>query len=116
MDRFDMRVRIDRIDPTALVGPPGEASVVVRTRVLAARRRQDDRGRINSELSRANLDELTTTAGACRLIEQALHQGRLTGRGFDRVRRVARTIADLASREAVTEADVAEALVLRGAA
>ena len=116
MDRFDMRVRIDRIDPTALVGPPGEASVVVRTRVLAARRRQDDRGRINSELSRANLDELTTTAGACRLIEQALHQGRLTGRGFDRVRRVARTIADFASREAVTEADVAEALVLRGAA
>jgi len=116
MDRFDMRVRVDRTDPAALVGPPGEPSEAVRERVADARRRQQGRPTINGALSRPELDDLDMTDGASRLIERALQQGRLTGRGFDRVRRVARTIADLAARQTVAEPDVAEALVLRGAA
>jgi magnesium chelatase family protein len=113
MDRFDMRVRVDRTDPLDLLGPEGEASEVVRARVAQARKAQLSRGLHNGELSRPQLDASPVTPAARRLIETALKQGTLSGRGFDRVRRVARTIADLAGRELDDDPDVAEALVLR---
>ena len=52
--------------------------------------------------------------GAERLVEGALRHGALTGRGFDRVRRLARTIADLDGSERVKEEHASQALVLRG--
>ena len=51
---------------------------------------------------------------ATEMIRGALVSGLLTGRGAARVRRVARTIADLAQNETVEEEHVAEALALRG--
>lgn len=114
LDRFDMRVTVRRTSASELVGPPGESSESVRARVEAARKRQDDRGTVNGCLGRSELDELPMTDEAGRLIRRALETGVVTGRGHDRVRRLARTVADLAESEVIDEPQVAEALALRG--
>ena len=114
LDRFDIRVRVEQVDPDAFIGPPEEPSKAVAERVAAARDAQFARGRPNREMQRRNLDALEVAAGARKLIEGALRNGSLTGRGFDRVRRLSRTIADLADSNIVQEPHVAEALVLRG--
>ena len=114
VDRFDLRVRIDRTDPDALVGQKGEATEPVRERVRLAKSRQRARGADNGLMGRSELDEMSTSVEATTFIERVLRHGRLTGRGYDRVRRVARTIADLDDSDAVEEPHIAEALILRG--
>ncbi len=70
----------------------------------------------NARLDGRALDALTLTAEAERLLRTALEREHVTGRGFDRVRRLARTIADLDAADVIDEARLAEALVLRGEA
>jgi magnesium chelatase family protein len=100
-------------DLTAATG--GETSAAVRARVVCARERQLARdGQLNARLqgrtlrTRARLD-----AGARRLLDTALTKLSLSARGHDRVLRVARTIADLASEESVLTDHLAEALQFR---
>lgn len=114
MDRFDIRVKVSRVDPDAMIGPPEEPSIEVAKRIAAAREAQELRGARNRDLSRTQLDSLEAALGARRLVEGALRHGSLTGRGFDRVRRLSRTIADLDGSIAVEEPHAAEALALRG--
>ena len=98
LDRFDLRVPVARPDVTdVLSGPPGECTASVRERVLAARERARARGvSTNARLSRPQLDEVARfSEPAERLLAHRLHSGALTARGLDRVRRVARTLADL---------------------
>ncbi|GBD84002.1 competence protein ComM [bacterium BMS3Abin02] len=114
LDRFDLRVPIPRPERSELLGPPGEASVSIAERVLAARAPQRARGGPNGRLGRGQLDELEWTPGARRLLEAAVERFALTGRGFDRVRRVARTVGDLDGSASVDEPHVAEALSFRG--
>jgi magnesium chelatase family protein len=113
LDRFDLRVTVTQPEPDALLGPPGEGSDQVRARVGEARDRQRRRGCPNRSLSRSRLDEEPFTQTALSLLSRAVDRGLLTGRGVDRVRRVARTIADLAGVETVSEAEVGEALAFR---
>ena len=115
LDRFDLRVPLGRLDADELAAGRGERSVEVRSRVVAARRRQHDRGGLNRGLSRLELDALAWSTDAAELLRRAVDTFALTGRGWDRVRRVARTIADLAGRQCVEEPDVAEALSYREA-
>lgn len=115
LDRFDLRVTVSRPHPEGLAGPPGEPTVTVRERVAAARRRQHERGTLNSALTSQQLDGLAWDPQGRRLLGRLLEAGELTGRGFDRIRRVAVTISDLAGGERVEEAHVAEALALRRA-
>ncbi len=114
MDRFDIRVKVNRVDPDAMIGPPEEPGREVAKRVASAREAQERRGVRNRDLTRTQLDAQNVTVGARRLVEGALRHGGLTGRGFDRVRRLSRTIADLAGSEPVDEPHAAEALALRG--
>ncbi|NND85192.1 MAG: ATP-binding protein, partial [Acidimicrobiia bacterium] len=114
VDRIDVRVAVGQPSPSELLGPPGESSAVVSARVRAARERQRARGCPNHAMGRGDLDELEVEAPASALLRQALDAGRLSGRGFDRVRRVARTIADLSDEDVVAERHVAEALAFRG--
>lgn len=98
LDRFDLRVWVGRPSPEQLLDDrPGESSSVVRERVLAARERAVARGHgPNSTLSGAALDEVAPlSAEALAIVRSELDRGRLSGRGLHRVRRVARTIADL---------------------
>lgn len=115
LDRFDLRVRLDRPEGSEVMGSPGEPTAAIRARVAAARTRQEARRSLNRRLSPVDLDALPMSPEARRLLGAALERGILTGRGYDRVRRVARSIADLAGEEAVAEDHVAEALAFREA-
>ncbi|MCB2224883.1 MAG: YifB family Mg chelatase-like AAA ATPase [Actinobacteria bacterium] len=114
LDRFDLRVDVPRLDPEDLAGPGGEASGAVRPRVEAARRRQTQRGALNRDLGRAALDALPWSGRAQRLLEASARRMAVTARGWDRVRRVARTIADLEDADRVEERHLGRALTFRG--
>jgi magnesium chelatase family protein len=99
LDRFDLRIVVSRPDVEQLLGgPPSEGTSVVAERVAAARATARERGvRCNAEIPAPRLDELAPlTPGASALLEQRLRAGLLSARGLHRIRRVARTIADLA--------------------
>lgn len=114
LDRFDMQVVVPRLEPAELAGPGGEPSRSVRERVGAARARSGRPG-LNRSLARRDLDSLAWEPAAAALLAAAAEALALTGRGWDRVRRVARTIADLDAAEIVAEQHIAEALSLRAA-
>jgi magnesium chelatase family protein len=118
IDRFDLRVNVHRpaIDDL-IANEPGEASHTVAARVAVARtvayRRQ---GALNCSIRGSEVDIIAPLEPAARvLVRTEMEQQRLSGRGYHRVRRVARTIADLRGDQTglVSEADVALALELR---
>ena len=117
LDRFDLAVALGRPEVDDLLGgPPGESSALVATRVLAARNTAAGRSvRCNAELPVDVLDHhVPLTPDAAALLERRLRSGALSARGLHRIRRVARTIADLdAVTGPVGERQVAEALTLR---
>ncbi len=113
LDRFDIRIRMNRVDHRLLSGPPGEPSGAVRARVMAARKRQLARGGVNAKLSRAAIDTLEWSDSAVRLLDAAAESHRLSPRGWERVRRVAVTVADLGESAIITDDHVAEALAYR---
>ncbi|MBU1866747.1 MAG: ATP-binding protein, partial [Actinobacteria bacterium] len=114
LDRLDLRVHVPRLKPEEMAGPGGEPSAVVRARVCQARARQAGRGGLNRDLGRDRLDGLEWTGAANRALEAAARKTALTARGWDRVRRVARTIADLDGAGPVEEQHMTEALHFRG--
>src|SRR5690606_8644507 len=95
--------------------PPGECSAAVRERVAAARQRQWARsGCENARLEGETLrrDAALPAAGQ-QLLDQAAERFGLSARAHDRIRRIARTIADLAGAESLEPAHVAEAIGYR---
>jgi magnesium chelatase family protein len=113
LDRIDLRIRLERVAARDLRGPTGESTATVRVRVAEARSRQVPRGRLNAHLTGAELDRLAHTDEALAILTNALDTGDLSARSWDRMRRVARTIADLAGAETVTATHVEEAIELR---
>jgi magnesium chelatase family protein len=117
LDRFDLRVMVSRPDVRALLGgAPGESTAAVAARVAAARQLARERGvRANAELPPECLDKVAPLASAAaNLLEDKLRSGRLSARGLHRVRRVARTLADLAGgSQVIGEEHVCLALGLR---
>jgi magnesium chelatase family protein len=117
-DRFDLRVIVHRPAVDDLFGDQGgEPSEVVRTRVVAARAVALDRaGKLNAELRPDELDSTAPlTDEATAVLRGEVERGRLTGRGYHRVRRVARTVSDLRDPGAthVDLADIEQALSMR---
>jgi magnesium chelatase family protein len=117
IDRFDLRVLVRRPDVSALLtGRTAEPTAAVAARVLTARARAAERGvTCNAELPADRLDELAPLADdGVHLLEHRLRAGMLSARGLHRVRRVARTLADLADGpDALGEEHVGLALALR---
>jgi len=113
-DRFDIRVDMERLNATSLMGTGGESSVEVQQRVVAARKRQLARGALNRDLGGNRLDDATWTAAATSELHTAAEESSISARGWDRVRRVALTIADLESSQMIEGTHVKEALDLRG--
>jgi len=115
-DRIDLIVHVAAVPPHELQEvTPGESSEPIRNRVIAARARQLARGgTLNARLhGRALKSTAGLDAPARALLAKALARLTLSARGYDRILRVARTIADLAQRTAVEAEDVAEALQYR---
>jgi magnesium chelatase family protein len=106
--------------------PPAESSAEIAQRVHTARARQtaryaklpdDRRVRTNAEADGALLDEIAAPEEAGRtLLTRAAERLRLSARGYHRVLRVARTLADLDGEEAVRRVHFAEALAYRALA
>jgi magnesium chelatase family protein len=116
LDRIDLHVEVDPVRAADLaLPPPAEGSATVAARVSQARARQAARGvRANAELDGDRLEEhATPDEPGRRLLLQAAEATRLSARGYTRMLRVARTIADLAGAERVGRIHVAEALSYR---
>ncbi len=118
LDRFDLAVRVERPAASALVARcPGEGTGPVAVRVRSARQRAAARGvAVNAHLPARVLDEAAPLDDGARvLLERHLVTGRLSARGLHRVRRLARTLADLDDDgDVLSDLHVAEALFLRG--
>ena len=120
LDRFDLVIEVPPVELESLTATaPGEPSVNVRQRVIEARSLQQARyGRrgasSNAGMSPAELAEwVALGAGPLRLLASACRRLGLSARGFDRVRRVARTLADLDGSIEVREPHLAEAVQYR---
>lgn len=120
LDRIDIRVFVPRLSRQELMGEEaGEASSVIRDRVEEARSRQRVRcapfgATCNAQLTGPVVRREALVSDAARdLLASAVDRMALTGRGFDRALKVARTIADLATSEQVEATHVAEALTYR---
>ena len=117
LDRFDLRIHVGRPEVSDLFdAPPGESSAQVRDRVDQARAVARDRGvASNSELPDGALDQFAPLdPDAKNLFSHSIAEGRLTARGFQRVRRVALTLCDLAGQgPPLTGGIVAQALFMR---
>jgi magnesium chelatase family protein len=119
-DRLDLTVEVPALPLDTLSADPGsESSASVRARVVAARDRQAARHAgagilTNAELTPSLMAKYCAMdAAALRVLRTAMTRLSLSARGYDRVRKVARTIADLAGDERLGGDHIAEALQFR---
>lgn len=123
-DRIDLHIDVPALNPMDMTqAAPREGSDKILKRVKAARDIQTRRfasvtsenpPRVNAQADGTVLEEIATPDEAGRaLLLEASEKMKLTARGYHRVLRVARTIADLAQSETVTRSAIAEALAYR---
>jgi magnesium chelatase family protein len=121
LDRIDIHVEVPAVKFREITAErTGETSAQIRERVVAARKRQQERfkgkrtitcnARMGSKelKSYCQLDETTME-----LLKMAMAELKLSARAYDRILKVARTIADLAALESVTSEHISEAIQYR---
>jgi magnesium chelatase family protein len=119
LDRIDLQVEVPAVPYRELTSrKPGTDSATMRRQVLKARAAQAERfgdGRtLNARMDSRQLKEHAELGDACLvLMKQAMDELGLSARAYDKVRRVARTIADLDGAEKIGELHVAEAVQYR---
>ena len=123
LDRIDLHVEVRQLSQEELLRvPAGESSAVIRERVIAARKIQEKRFAglrgvyCNARMGSRELQKYCQLSPGCeQLLRQAIIRFKLSPRAYDRILKVARTIADLAGTEQITEAAVFEAVNYRKA-
>ncbi|MEM0922605.1 MAG: YifB family Mg chelatase-like AAA ATPase [Pseudomonadota bacterium] len=122
LDRFDIRIEVPPLTPYTLSLPShGESSERVGSRVADARAAQIDRAnghgvQLNSELEGEALDSVAKPdAPGMQILQAAAEKYRYSARGYHRVLRLARTLADLDGMDAVRKPHIAEAVGYRRA-
>lgn len=117
LDRIDLHVSVPALPISDLQNAnAGENSQTVRSRVTIAYERQQSRqGKPNSELAPSELDYYVRLGDAEKqLLQMAQQRLNLSARGYHRILRIARTIADLFDSETVATSHLTEALSYRG--
>ena len=118
LDRIDLHVDVDAVNPwemTKLSEKPSESSATVRARVVAARERQLKRqGYVNALLDGGDMDKyVVLNDELTAFLNTAAEKMGLSARGYNRIKRIARTIADLRGDDNIIMSDIAEALSYR---
>lgn len=116
LDRIDIAVGVERIDPAAIVrGTVGESSAAVRERVIRAREgaSADGRPAVTTLAGSALLDAARLDRAGVQALTEVCRAHHLSGRGVTRLLRVARTVADLESSNGVRVEHIMEALAFR---
>lgn len=118
LDRIDLHVDVDPVNPWEMknqTSEPSETSAEIRSRVIAARNIQIKRqGRVNALLDGADLERyVKLTDELTEFLNMAAEKMGMSARGYNRIKRIARTIADLREAENVEMVDLTEALSYR---
>jgi magnesium chelatase family protein len=120
LDRIDLKVAVRALRPEEMLAPPaGDESSAVRVRIARARRAQGARfrrskGKLNASMTPASVARHCEIEASGRaLLEAAIARLGLSARGFHRVLKVARTIADLAGAEKIEPVHIEEAIHFR---
>jgi magnesium chelatase family protein len=116
LDRIDLQLEAPAVPPHDLTrSPEGETSAVIRARVSEARMHQLARQeKNNAKLTPREVDlHCTPDSAGATLLARAIERMGLSARGYHRILKVARTIADLAGAKKVVSAHVAEAIQYR---
>ena len=121
LDRFDIQIRVPRVSYQEITSEVrAEKSSVIRQRVVAARKIQLDRFReldivCNAQMNHGILKKYCQlTDEAQELMETAFQERNLSARSYDRIVKVAQTVADLSGSDIISEIHIGEALQLRG--
>lgn len=120
LDRIDIHIRVPRVEYKDLSSKEkAESSKKIRERVTAARERQLERLRpygifCNAQMNHAVLrDTCPLNDGAQTLLENAFKTMNLSARSYDRIIKVARTVADLSGKDNIEDVHIAEAIGFR---
>lgn len=118
LDRIDLHIHVPRLKPEELLSmQEGESSAPIRERVCRARALQAARlgnARVNARMTPREIREMIGLSDECRTFMKTIAAKlNLSARVFDRVLKVARTIADLAGCEQVEKTHLAEAVQYR---
>ena len=117
LDRIDLHVDVDAVKPWEMTTDtaPRETSAEIRARVVAARERQIKRqGYVNAMLDGADLGQFAALSDdLTSFLNTAAEKMGMSARGYNRIKRLARTIADLRGVENIEMSDLAEALSYR---
>jgi magnesium chelatase family protein len=118
LDRIDIHVEVPSVPYQELTSKrPGTNSTTMRAQVARAREIQTKRFGDNQTNARMDAKQMRThcelTDGCMLLMKQAMDEMGLSARAYDKVRRVARTLADMEGAEAINENHIAEAVQYR---
>ncbi|MBS1724493.1 MAG: YifB family Mg chelatase-like AAA ATPase [Armatimonadetes bacterium] len=119
MDRIDLHITVPRLKPDDLIErPTGEGSEQIRQRVTKAREVQNERfgkAKVNAAMTPKEIQTLVAMDDECReFMRVVTSRLNLSARVFDRLLKVARTIADLAGEPQVNKTHLSEAVQYRG--
>jgi magnesium chelatase family protein len=121
LDRIDLHIEVTPVSFKALTqGSKGEGSHIIRERVIRARERQEQRFHDDKLLHCNAQMQVAQLQAYCQLekegqqlLEEAMQRLELSARAYDRILKVARTIADLAESEYINTEHIAEAIQYR---
>lgn len=118
LDRIDLHVDVDAVNPWEMNSnkdKPSESSAQIRERVVAAREKQISRqGYVNALLDGAEMDKyVVLNEELTNFLNTAAEKMGMSARGYNRIKRIARTIADLRGDDNIILSDLAEALSYR---
>lgn len=118
MDRIDIHIEMKKLDENELINlPKGEPSEIIRNRVIMARKIQNKRFNSNKGNSNMTQEELKKYCSLSqenkKFLQNAIKIMNISARGYDKILKISRTIADLKNCQNIEKVHILEALSFR---